>query len=105
LRACTVSHRVNLVNLRVAVENRKIGFVQGNSVGGETHREEDFGISEGVPDVGVGVGVGLLLTGVDERLVLAGGLPAGEEAGGLLAGGRLEGGVLVLPLPFSKIPF
>jgi hypothetical protein len=59
--------------LRVAGENREIRFVRNNSIG-ETHGEEDLGTApppEGVP--GVGVGVGLLSTGVDEGVPGVGG--------------------------------
>ena len=86
------------VTLRAAVENRGMRFVCRNPVGGEAHDEDGLGwlppllplggfSMGGVP--GVGVGVGLSSTGVEE------GLSAGVEVG-----------ILVLsPLSFTKMLF
>jgi len=111
--------------LRAAVENRKMRFVPRGSVGGEAH-EEGLGRFLLLPPVGglsmgeisgVGVGVGLPSTGVDEGSLRGGvdeGLfSAGVEEGLLPPGveddllsdiGVLSIRVLLL-LPSSKILF
>ena len=75
------------VTLRAAVENREMRYVPRDSVRREAHDEEGLGRSPLLPPVGVGVGVGLPPTGVDE-----GSLPGGLDEGSLPGG--VDGGLL-----------
>ena len=75
-------------------------FFRRNWVGREAHDEEGLGRSPLLPPVGLGVGVGLSPTGVDEGSLLGGVdeglLSRGVEEGSLLGGvdeGSLPGGV------------
>jgi len=76
------------VTLRGAVENREMRYVWRNWVGWEAYDEEGLGRSPLLPPVGVGMGVGLSPTGVDE-----GSLLGGADEGSLL-GGADEGSLL-----------
>ena len=96
-------------------------FFRRNWVGREAHDEEGLGRSPLLPPVGLGVGVGLSPTGVDEGSLLGGvdegSLPGGVDEG-LLSRGVEEGisasvevGVLPIRLlvsllsRFPNIPF
>ena len=66
-------------------------FFRRNWVGREAHDEEGLGRSPLLPPVGLGVGVGLSPTGVDEGSLL-GGVDEGSLPGGVDEG-SLPGGV------------